>query len=138
ATTPAISAASGPGWRYHGSGSGSNGGSSPPPPPPPPSPPYGGPGSYGPPVVGIAVVGIPLSVGGGGGAGGITVVGSGSRSLPMGGKPSGVGDESGGSGGKTSVGSGSCPSGPRSLIGPSSQMGCGCRRTSEVDDRLGL
>jgi hypothetical protein len=53
--------------------------------------------------VGIAVVGISLSVGGG--AGGITVVGSGSRSEPIGGSPSGVGDESGGSGGKTSVGS---------------------------------
>src|SRR5215217_4110038 len=114
AATPAISAASGPGWRYHGSGSGSNGG----------------------PVEGIAVVGIPLSVGGG--TGGITVVGSGSRSLPIGGRLSGVGDESGGSGGKASVGSGSSPYGPRSLIGPSSQMGCDCRRTSEVDDRLRL
>ena len=105
AARPAMSAASGPGWRYHGSSAGSsNGGSSPPPPPPPPGP-NGGPGSYGPPVEGIAVVGAASP---GGGPAGITRVGSGSRSLPRGGR---------GSGGPV----GSCPNGLGSLIGPSSQ-----------------
>ena len=51
AATPAISAATGPGCRYHGcSGSSPYGGSSPGPPgPPPPGGTYGPPGSYGPP-----------------------------------------------------------------------------------------